>query len=121
MRAGTNGVLQEQTLKVGQWVTPGTTLAKVVQPERLKGAVLELGGKDAQIVCADANLEHAVAGCLWGSFANAGQTCAGIERVYVVSAFECVAVLLSSSSPARLARECVRPRLRRKGSGRTSG
>jgi acyl-CoA reductase-like NAD-dependent aldehyde dehydrogenase len=53
--------------------------------ERLKGAVLELGGKDAQIVCADANLEHAVAGCLWGSFANAGQTCAGIERVYVVN------------------------------------
>src|SRR5215471_6818489 len=34
--AGTTGVLQEQTLKVGQWVTPGTTLAKVVQPERLK-------------------------------------------------------------------------------------
>src|SRR3954447_7272672 len=52
--------------------------------ERLKGSVLELGGKDAQIVCADANLEHAIAGCLWGSFANAGQTCAGIERVYVV-------------------------------------
>src|SRR3954453_11583443 len=53
--------------------------------ERLKGSVLELGGKDAQIVCADANLEHAVSGCLWGSFANAGQTCAGIERTYVVS------------------------------------
>src|SRR3954452_11658620 len=52
--------------------------------ERLKGSVLELGGKDAQIVCADANLEHAMSGCLWGSFANAGQTCAGIERVYVV-------------------------------------
>ncbi len=52
--------------------------------ERLKGCVLELGGKDAQIVCADANLDHAIAGCLWGSFANAGQTCAGIERVYVV-------------------------------------
>jgi succinate-semialdehyde dehydrogenase/glutarate-semialdehyde dehydrogenase len=52
--------------------------------ERLKGSVLELGGKDAQVVCADANLEHAVSGCLWGGFANAGQTCAGIERVYVV-------------------------------------
>jgi acyl-CoA reductase-like NAD-dependent aldehyde dehydrogenase len=52
--------------------------------ERLKGSVLELGGKDAQVVCADANLEHAISGCLWGSFANAGQTCAGIERVYVV-------------------------------------
>jgi succinate-semialdehyde dehydrogenase/glutarate-semialdehyde dehydrogenase len=52
--------------------------------ERLKGCVLELGGKDAQVVCADANIENAVSGCLWGSFANAGQTCAGIERVYVV-------------------------------------
>jgi acyl-CoA reductase-like NAD-dependent aldehyde dehydrogenase len=52
--------------------------------ERLKGCVLELGGKDAQIVCADANLDHAISGCLWGSFANAGQTCAGIERVYVL-------------------------------------
>jgi succinate-semialdehyde dehydrogenase/glutarate-semialdehyde dehydrogenase len=51
---------------------------------QLKGSVLELGGKDPMIVLADANLEHAVAGALWGGFANAGQTCAGIERVYVV-------------------------------------
>ena len=52
--------------------------------ERMKGSVLELGGKDAMIVCADANLQNAVSGCLWGGFANAGQTCSGIERVYVV-------------------------------------
>ncbi|MEA2435976.1 MAG: hypothetical protein QOF65_532 [Thermoleophilaceae bacterium] len=52
--------------------------------ERMKGSVLELGGKDAQVVLADANLENAVAGCLWGGFANAGQTCSGIERVYVM-------------------------------------
>ena len=50
----------------------------------MKGSVLELGGKDAMIVCADANLPNAVSGCLWGGFANAGQTCSGIERVYVV-------------------------------------
>ena len=30
------------------------------------------------------NLPNAVSGCLWGGFANAGQTCSGIERVYVV-------------------------------------
>jgi succinate-semialdehyde dehydrogenase/glutarate-semialdehyde dehydrogenase len=35
------------------------------------------------IVLPDANLDHAIAGALWGGFANAGQTCAGIERVYV--------------------------------------
>jgi acyl-CoA reductase-like NAD-dependent aldehyde dehydrogenase len=51
---------------------------------RMKGCVLELGGKDPMIVCADANLPNAVSGCLWGGFANAGQTCSGIERVYVV-------------------------------------
>jgi acyl-CoA reductase-like NAD-dependent aldehyde dehydrogenase len=53
--------------------------------QRMKGSVLELGGKDAMIVCADANLSNAISGCLWGGFANAGQTCSGIERVYVVS------------------------------------
>jgi succinate-semialdehyde dehydrogenase/glutarate-semialdehyde dehydrogenase len=36
------------------------------------------------IVLPDANLDHAVAGALWGGFANAGQTCSGIERVYVL-------------------------------------
>ena len=51
---------------------------------RLKGSVLELGGKDPQIVCADANLANAISGAVWGGFANAGQTCSGIERVYVV-------------------------------------
>jgi acyl-CoA reductase-like NAD-dependent aldehyde dehydrogenase len=34
-------------------------------------------------VLPDANLDHAIAGALWGGFANAGQTCSGIERVYV--------------------------------------
>jgi acyl-CoA reductase-like NAD-dependent aldehyde dehydrogenase len=51
---------------------------------RLKGSVLELGGKDPMIVLGDANLDHAIAGALWGGFANAGQTCSGIERVYVL-------------------------------------
>jgi acyl-CoA reductase-like NAD-dependent aldehyde dehydrogenase len=50
----------------------------------LKGSVLELGGKDPMVVLPDANLDHAVAGALWGGFANAGQTCSGIERVYVL-------------------------------------
>ncbi len=52
--------------------------------KRLKGSVLELGGKDPMLVLADANIDHAVAGALWGGFANAGQTCSGIERVYVM-------------------------------------
>jgi acyl-CoA reductase-like NAD-dependent aldehyde dehydrogenase len=52
--------------------------------EQMKGCVLELGGKDPMIVCSDANLPNAISGCLWGGFANAGQTCSGIERVYVM-------------------------------------
>jgi succinate-semialdehyde dehydrogenase/glutarate-semialdehyde dehydrogenase len=51
---------------------------------QLKGSVLELGGKDPMIVLPDADIEHAIAGALWGGFANAGQTCSGIERVYVL-------------------------------------
>jgi acyl-CoA reductase-like NAD-dependent aldehyde dehydrogenase len=52
--------------------------------KRMKGSVLELGGKDPQIVCDDADLANAVSGAVWGGFANAGQTCSGIERVYVI-------------------------------------
>jgi acyl-CoA reductase-like NAD-dependent aldehyde dehydrogenase len=65
------------SVEVGRGV--GTACA-----EQLKGCVLELGGKDPQIVLADANLANAISGCLWGGFANAGQTCSGIERVYVM-------------------------------------
>jgi acyl-CoA reductase-like NAD-dependent aldehyde dehydrogenase len=55
----------------------------VAAAKRMKGSVLELGGKDPQIVCPDADLANAVSGGVWGGFANAGQTCSGIERVYV--------------------------------------
>src|SRR3954453_21016825 len=51
---------------------------------RLKGSVLGLGGEDPMIVCADADVDNAISGAVWGGFANAGQTCSGIERVYVV-------------------------------------
>lgn len=44
---------------------------------------LEMGGKDAAIVLADADLERAVPGIVWGSMFNAGQACTSIERVYV--------------------------------------
>ena len=44
---------------------------------------LELGGKDAMIVCADADLERAANGAVWAGLSNAGQSCAGVERIYV--------------------------------------
>jgi acyl-CoA reductase-like NAD-dependent aldehyde dehydrogenase len=44
---------------------------------------LELGGKDAMIVCADADLDRAAQGALIGSCMNTGHYCCGTERIYV--------------------------------------
>ncbi len=50
---------------------------------RLVPVSLELGGNDPMIVCADADLERAAAGAVWAGYSNAGQSCGGVERVYV--------------------------------------
>ena len=52
--------------------------------ERLIPCVLELGGKAPAIVCADANLDRTARALTWGAFANQGQVCASIERVYAL-------------------------------------
>ena len=52
--------------------------------ERLIPCTLELGGKDAMIVCADANIDRAVQGAAIGSCMNSGHYCCGTERIYVV-------------------------------------
>ncbi|MEV7331196.1 aldehyde dehydrogenase family protein [Micromonospora sp. NPDC093244] len=52
--------------------------------ETLTPVLIEGGGKDAMIVDSDANLDAAAEACVWGGMTNAGQTCIGIERVYVV-------------------------------------
>jgi succinate-semialdehyde dehydrogenase/glutarate-semialdehyde dehydrogenase len=49
----------------------------------LTPVLLELGGKDAAVVCRDADLDRAAQGIVWGAFVNAGQTCVSVERVYV--------------------------------------
>jgi acyl-CoA reductase-like NAD-dependent aldehyde dehydrogenase len=51
--------------------------------ETLTPVVIEAGGKDAVIVDHDADVEAAADAVLWGACANAGQTCTGVERVYV--------------------------------------
>jgi succinate-semialdehyde dehydrogenase / glutarate-semialdehyde dehydrogenase len=51
--------------------------------ERMIPVFLELGGKDPAVVLEGADLEAAAASILWGSTANAGQSCLSIERVYV--------------------------------------
>ncbi|MEO3826506.1 aldehyde dehydrogenase family protein [Actinomadura sp. B10D3] len=52
--------------------------------ENLTPIVAECGGKDACIVDADADLDAAADAALWGAMSNAGQTCIGVERIYVV-------------------------------------
>lgn len=44
---------------------------------------LELGGKDPAYVRGDANLDHAIENLVDGAFFNSGQSCCGIERIYV--------------------------------------
>jgi acyl-CoA reductase-like NAD-dependent aldehyde dehydrogenase len=52
--------------------------------EQLTPVLVEGGGKDAMLVAADADLDAAADAAAWGAMSNAGQTCVGIERVYVV-------------------------------------
>ncbi len=51
--------------------------------KNLVPVLLELGGKDAAVVCRDADIDRAARGIVWGSFMNTGQTCVSVERVYV--------------------------------------
>jgi acyl-CoA reductase-like NAD-dependent aldehyde dehydrogenase len=62
-----------------------TTARKVMAAaaENLTPVIAECGGKDALLVAADADLDAAADACAWSAMSNAGQTCIGIERVYV--------------------------------------
>ena len=51
--------------------------------DRFIGVGLELGGKDPAYVRSDAALDHAVESLVDGAFFNSGQSCCGIERIYV--------------------------------------
>ena len=51
--------------------------------KRLIPTVLELGGKDAMVVLADADLDIAASAAVWGSYTNCGQVCLSVERLFV--------------------------------------
>jgi acyl-CoA reductase-like NAD-dependent aldehyde dehydrogenase len=63
-------------------VAGGRAVARAAA-EGLLAPVLELGGKDAAYVRADADVERAAADLADGAFFNAGQSCCGIKRIYV--------------------------------------
>ncbi len=80
---------------VGPWVidrsdyvmfTGSTAVGRLVAQrcgERLIGCSMELGGKNAMIVRADADPETAASIAVRGSFSNSGQLCISMERIYV--------------------------------------
>jgi acyl-CoA reductase-like NAD-dependent aldehyde dehydrogenase len=66
--------------------TGGTTVGLGIQrlaAEKLMPTSLELGGKSPTIVCADADLDHAVAGVLYGIFSSSGESCIAGSRAFV--------------------------------------
>lgn len=63
-------------------VKTGRAVAQACAKEFIP-AFLELGGKDAAILCADADIDLAATALCWGSMGNAGQSCMSLERVYV--------------------------------------
>ncbi len=62
---------------------PGGEMVEKAATGRFIGIGLELGGKDPAYVRRDADLGHAVETVMDGAFFNSGQSCCGIERVYV--------------------------------------
>jgi succinate-semialdehyde dehydrogenase/glutarate-semialdehyde dehydrogenase len=76
LEAGVNKLFFTGSVGVGKQL-----MAKAA--ESLTPVVLELGGNDPMLVCADANVERAAAGAVWAGLSNAGQSCGGVERIYV--------------------------------------
>ena len=62
--------------------TTGRRIAEIAG-RRLLPVSLELGGKSPTIVCPDADLDHAVAGVLYGIFSSSGQSCVAGSRIFV--------------------------------------
>jgi len=75
-RAGVDKISFTGSVETGRKVA-------VACAEQLIPCSLELGGKDAMIVCADSDLDNAAGGAVAGSFMNTGQYCCGTERIYV--------------------------------------
>lgn len=64
-------------------VRGGHEVYRAVARENFVGVGLELGGKDPAVVLPDCDFDHAVESLVDGAFFNSGQSCCGIERIYV--------------------------------------
>jgi len=72
--------------------------------KRLIPSVLELGGKDAMLVLADADLNVASSAAVWSSYTNCGQVCLSVERLFVEQAVadEFIALCVEKTKKLRL-------------------
>lgn len=71
------------------FVTGSEGTGKAIQraaADTLTPVITELGGKDAMLVLADADIQAAAKWGVWGAFYHSGQVCMSVERVYVVEA-----------------------------------
>ncbi len=80
---------------VGTWLTQDPRVAKVsftgspavgkriIQNAGLKKVTMELGNNSATVIDRDANLDKAIPACVAGAFANNGQVCISVQRIYV--------------------------------------
>lgn len=82
---GTESVIRSPQINFVAFTGSVPAGAKVEQAAagRFIGVGLELGGKDPAYVRADADLDYAVETTVDGAFFNSGQSCCGIERIYV--------------------------------------
>ncbi|MCB2187070.1 MAG: aldehyde dehydrogenase family protein [Deltaproteobacteria bacterium] len=76
LEAGVDKLFFTGSVRVGKQL-----MAKAA--ETLTPLSLELGGNDAMIVAADADLKRAANGAVWAGLQNCGQSCGGVERIYV--------------------------------------
>lgn len=76
LESGINKLFFTGSVEVGKYLMKKSA-------ETLTPICLELGGNDAMIVCEDADPYRAAMGALWAGFQNAGQSCGGVERIYV--------------------------------------
>src|SRR5215470_20342507 len=86
--AGTGEAVARSAVDKISFTGSSATARKVMAAcaDNLTPMIAECGGKDAFLVGADADLDAAADAAAWGAVSNAGQTCIGIERVYVVDA-----------------------------------
>ncbi len=116
-------IAPEQTEELGPllWTHPDVELVsftgsthvgkRIASEMGYKRAILELGGNDPLIVCADADLDEAVRLATYGAFKNSGQRCTAVKRIIVLeSVADAFAAALAESAQKLVAGDPMDPK-----------